>query len=123
MDRYVFPGYPEFLERAIAELGFPKPFARVRVPEALAGLANLCAQASDTDRERAAQILREAASLRDQLLVASRAADLMLDEVTRARVQAQAEPLSPRTPRDAQAGAGERQTPTRPASRPTQHRP
>jgi hypothetical protein len=119
MDRYVFPGFPEFLERAIAELGFPLPFARGRIPEALAGLANLCAQASDTDREQAAQILREAASLRDQLLVATRAADLMLDEVTQARVQAQAEP---RTPRDAQAGAGERPTPTKPASRPTQHR-
>jgi hypothetical protein len=119
MDRYVFPGYPDFLERAIGELGFPVSFAWGRIPQALAGIANLCAQASDANRDHVAMILHEAASLRDQLLIASKAADLMLDEVKQARVQAQAEP---RTPRDARAGAGERPIPTKLAIRPTQHR-
>jgi hypothetical protein len=120
MDRYIFPGYPDFLERAVGELGFPRPFAWGRIPQALAGLANLCAQASDADRDHVAMILQEAASLRDQLLVASRAAELMLDEVTLARVRAQAEPLSTG---DVGAGAGDRPTPNKPAIRSTRHRP
>jgi hypothetical protein len=117
MDRYIFPGFPDFLERAIGELGFPVPFARGRIPQALAGLANLCAQASDADRDHVAMILHEAALLRDQLLVASRAAELMLDEVTRARGALQAEPRAIPTPRDARAGQGARPTPAKHAIR------
>jgi hypothetical protein len=105
VDRYIFPGYPDFLERAIGELGFPVPFAWGRIPQTLAGLANLCAQASVADRDHVAMILHEAALLRDQILVASMAAELMLEEVTRARGALQAEPRAGQDTRPAPAKA------------------
>jgi hypothetical protein len=117
VDRYIFPGYPDFVERAIEDLGFPVPFAWGRIPQTLAGLANLCAQASVADRDHVAMILREASLLRDQILVASMAAELMLEEVTRARGALQAEPRAIPTPRDPRAGQDTRPTPAKAAVR------
>ncbi len=79
MDRYTFPGYPAFLERAAEDLGLA-PAGR-SAPGPLAAMANLCAQASTAEPAHVPEILAEAAAHRDHLLVAARAAGLMLADV------------------------------------------
>lgn len=83
MDRYIFPGYPAFLERATEDMGLA--LSGRAVPGPLAAMANLCAQASTAEPPHVPEILARAAAHRDDLLVAARAADLMLTEVERAR--------------------------------------
>ncbi len=87
MARYCFRGFPAFLEVAAEELGRPKVAGAVRRNEALSALANLCAQAAEADEVHVGGILAKAAEFRDQLQVASRAAELMLAEVRVGRGQ------------------------------------
>ena len=106
MDRYTFPGYPAFLERAAEELGLVPSPARGSSPGPLAAMANLCAQASTAEAAHVDEILAEAATFRDRLLVAARAAGLMLSEVVQASTAAATEPppaappAPARSPRD-----------------------
>ncbi len=119
MGHYIFPGYPAFLDGAAAELGLPSHAAGGGPPAALAAIANLCAQAATAEPGHVGQILGEAAAIRDRMLVASRAADLMLSEVARAREATDPEP----SPRAEPADEPARNRPGRPASRPTPTRP
>jgi hypothetical protein len=86
-------------------------------------MANLCAQASTASPAHASAILKEAGAFRDGLLVAARAAELMLDEVERASMLDAGPtpaPAPPRPRRDEDLG---RPRPIRPSNRPTSHRP
>jgi hypothetical protein len=82
MSLYVFPGHKSFSDRAVSDLGLKAQTLTRRPPEALASLAHLCAQSS------VAEIMLQAATLRDQLVAAGHAADLMIAEVTAARAPA-----------------------------------
>ena len=115
MNHYIFPGYPAFLERAAEDLGLAPSGSS---PGPLAAMANLCAQASTAEAAHVAEILAEAASLRDRLLVATRAAGLMLAEVAEAR---SSDGGSPPPPRNVEETV--RQRPSRPSNRPSSHRP
>ncbi len=121
MDRYTFPGYPAFLARAASDLGLAPPPSGGAPPGPLAAMANLCAQASTAEAAHVAEILAEALAFRDRLLVAARAAELMLAEVSRAR---SAEPVGPPAgPRRDHAEESARPRHPRPSNRPTPHRP
>ena len=111
MDRSPFLGYPAFLARAAAELEVDPSHARGRAPAALSAMANLCAQASTAEAPHVLAILAEAAALRDRLLVAARAADLMLGDVAGPAPR-------PRHPED-----HGRPRPARPSNRPSSQRP
>lgn len=117
MDRYTFPGYPAFLERAAEDLGFVPALAGWASPGPLAAMANLCAQASTAEAAHVAEILAEAAALRDRLLVATRAAELMLADVARARSVDGGSAPSHR------AEETIRPRPARPSNRSSSHRP
>jgi hypothetical protein len=121
LDRYTFPGYPAFLERAAEELGLAPSPAGGSSPGPLAALANLCAQASTAEAAHVAEILAEAATFRDRLLVAARAAGLMLAEVTQARSATEPEPPAP-APLPDRVAEPARPRHTRPPNRPTSHR-
>jgi hypothetical protein len=82
MGRSAFPGYPAFLELAAGNLGVPNSVARGSPPRQLATLANLCAQASTAEPGHKAMILAEARILRDGLIVAAGAAELMIADVS-----------------------------------------
>ncbi len=81
MSRYIFPGYPPFLEAAAIELGRPETALPARRVSALTALANLCSQETHADPAQVAGILAKADEFRDQLETALRAADLMLADV------------------------------------------
>jgi hypothetical protein len=78
-----FSGFPKFLETAALQIGRPEAAIPARANSTLSALANLCAQASQSDRNGATAILEKASEFRDQLHAASLAADLMIDEVSR----------------------------------------
>jgi hypothetical protein len=118
LDHSTFSGFPVFLERAAKELGLGTSHARTTPPAALAAMANLCAQASTASPVHALAILKEAAAFRDRLLVAARAAELMLDEVEQASMR---DP-GPTPQRRHDEGSGPPK-PSRPSNRPTSHRP
>lgn len=118
MDRYAFPGYPAFVERAASELGIAPAPSGGPSPGPLAALANLCAQASTAESAHVAEILAAAGAFRDRLLVAARAAELMLAEVERARSAAPATAA----PADGAAGPARPRSP-RPSHRTPSHRP
>jgi hypothetical protein len=120
LDHSTFSGFPAFLERAAKELGLDTSHARATPPTALAAMANLCAQASTASPAHAPAILKEAASFRDRLLVAARAAELMLDEVERASMLDAGTTPTPQPRHDEGTG---RPRPSRPSNRPTSHRP
>jgi hypothetical protein len=122
LDRYTFPGYPAFLERAAEELGLAPSAHGRSSPGPLAAMANLCAQASTAEPAHVAGILAEAGAFRDRLRVAARAAELMLAEVTRARTAVAAGPPPTAPPVD-HAGEPARPRPARPATRPNSYRP
>jgi hypothetical protein len=85
-------------------------------------MANLCAQASTANPAQASTILHEAAAFRDRLLVAARAAELMLDEVALASsVDAGRDPAP--VPRSRQEDPGRSKTIRPSPNRPTSHRP
>jgi hypothetical protein len=98
MGRSAFPGFPAFLERAAELLGFAPARVRGSPPAALATLSNLCAQASTSEPGHVSQILEEAAILRDRLIVAAKAAELMMDDVSlgQPRTEATSHPRSAR---------------------------
>lgn len=85
MPRYSFPGFPKFLEAAAVELGRPEALAAARRINALAAVANLCAQAANAEDAHVVEILVNAAEYAEPLRVALRAADLMLAEVAAER--------------------------------------
>jgi hypothetical protein len=85
LSPYVFPGYPNFLESAAAELGRPESSSLASRIAPLTALANLCAQAAQSDRAHVEGILAKATEFRDQLAVALRAAELMLADVQEGR--------------------------------------
>jgi hypothetical protein len=78
VSKPLFPGFPAYLEAAAAEVGHPEAARPARRISTLAAMANLCAQAALADEVHAAGILAKASEFRDQLLVAHRAAELML---------------------------------------------
>ncbi|HEY2154502.1 MAG TPA: hypothetical protein VGH33_02660 [Isosphaeraceae bacterium] len=124
MDHSTFSGFPAFLERAAKELGLGTSHARTTPPTALAAMANLCAQASTAGPARAPAILKEAATFRDRLLVAARAAELMLDEMERASMPgAGPAPVPTPAPQPRHNEDPGRPRPIRPSNRPTTHRP
>ena len=88
MSLYVFPGHKSFSDRALSDLGLNAQTLTRRPPAALASLAHLCAQASTAPQSSVAEIMLHAAILRDQLVAAGHAADLMIAEVTAARTPA-----------------------------------
>jgi hypothetical protein len=98
MGRSAFPGFPAFLEHAAKLLGFAPALVSGAPPAALAALSNLCAQASTAEPRHVPQILEEAASLRDRLIVAAKAAELMMDDVSlgEPRTEASSRPRSAR---------------------------
>ena len=122
MDRYTFPGYPAFLERAAEELGLAPATLGRSAPGPLSAMANLCAQASTAEQAHVAEILAAAGAFRDRLRVAARAAELMLAEVERVRTAVAAEPPPTAPPAD-HSGEPARPRLTRPTSRPNFHRP
>ena len=81
---FQFRGFPEFLEAAASRMGRPELAGAAGRIGAIATMATLCAQAIEVGDDRSALILTEAARLRDQLRIASRAADAMLRAVDRA---------------------------------------
>ena len=85
MARHHFRGYPSFLAAAAEQFGHPEAALPARRNEALSALANLCAQASEADEAHVEGILAKAGEFRDQLRVASRAAELMLADVQAGR--------------------------------------
>ena len=96
MPRHHFPGFPAFLDAAAEQIGRPEAAGPARRIEALAALANLCAQAAEADEAHVEGILVKAAEFRDHLHAAHRAAELMLADVQAGRVPAQ--PASPPGP-------------------------
>ncbi len=124
MDHSTFSGFPTFLERAAKELGLDTSHARATPPTALAAMANLCAQASTASPANAPAILKEAAGFRDRLLVAAKAAELMLDEVEQASMPGTGPTPAPSpAPQPRHDGDTLRPRPIRPSNRPTSHRP
>jgi hypothetical protein len=85
LPSYVFPGFPIFLELAESELDRPGSAGPARRISALTELANLCAQAARSPSAHVEGILAKAAEFRDQISVALRAAELMLDDVETGR--------------------------------------
>jgi hypothetical protein len=85
LPSYVFPGFPIFLELAESELDRPGSAGPARRISALTELANLCAQAARSPSAHVEGILAKAAEFRDQLIVALRAAELMIDDVETSR--------------------------------------
>ena len=84
LNAYKFPGFPGYLHKAAVELDLmeaERPAYRITT---FAAMANLCAQVGSVDSKDAPTILAKAIEFRDQLHVASRAADLMLEEVKNA---------------------------------------
>lgn len=73
-----FPGFPAFLDVAAARTGHREAAGRARSINAVAALSNLCAQSLSADAAGAQAILLKAGEFRDELLVAYRAAELML---------------------------------------------
>jgi hypothetical protein len=94
-----FPGYPAFLEAAAAELNCPEAAGPARRVSTLTAMANLCAQAAVAETGAVAGILAKAEEFRDQLRVATRAAELMLASV---RITRRTQSLASQTepPRD-----------------------
>ncbi len=124
MDRSSFAGFPAFLERAAGELGLGTSHARATPPAELAEMANLCAQASTAKPEHVSAILKEAAKFRDRLLVAARAAELILEEVARtSMLDAGPMPESTPVPQPHNGEERGRPRPARPSNRTTSHRP
>ena len=81
---YVFPGFPGYLHQAAVELGCleaERPAHRITT---FTAMANLCSQVTSGEAKDAHSILAKAMEFRNQLHVASRAADLMIEEVTQA---------------------------------------
>jgi hypothetical protein len=74
----IFPGFPEFLDRAAAVLDVPEARLEARRVPSVAAVANLCAQADRGDTERALQILEQAQGILDQLRVATLGVEMML---------------------------------------------
>jgi len=95
LSRYVFPGYPAFLDAAAAELGRPELAAPARRVTALTSMANLCAQATHAEAGHVAGIMAKAAEFRDQIATALRAADLMLADVEAGRAPEPGPPAAP----------------------------
>lgn len=91
MQRDPFPGYPPYLEAAAAALGCPEAADPARRVSTLAALANLCAQAAVAEDRAVPIILAKAEEFRDQLRVAARAAELMLDSIREARYRPRSE--------------------------------
>ena len=112
MARHHFPGFPAFLEVAARQIGHPEAERPARRIEALAAVANLCAQAAVAEGPHVAGILAKAAEIRDQLHAAHRAADLMLADLRSARAAG-----SPETVTAAAAEQGRRNTPAGPGRR------
>lgn len=81
---YTFPGFPVYLHKAAAELGCleaERPAHRITT---FTAMANLCAQVGSVPSRDASAIVAKAMEFRDQLHVAYRAANLMLEDVTNA---------------------------------------
>lgn len=106
MANYRFPGFPAFLEVAAEELDRPDAIGPARRIAPLAALASLCAQAAEADPAHVPAILAEAATFRDQLRVAARAAELILDDLHAGRAPAptEAETAAPDTALELDAG-------------------
>ena len=83
MNHYTFPGFSAFLGAAAREIGRPEAEAPARRIATLSALANLCAQVAEAGPVHAPAVMAKAAEFRDQLHAAHRAADLMLEEVSR----------------------------------------
>lgn len=81
MTSYTFPGFRSFLEAAACQIGRPEAEAPARRITTLSALANLCAQATVSERANAPAIMAKAAEFRDQLHAAYAAAELMIAEV------------------------------------------
>ena len=81
LARYPFPGSPRFLEIAARKIGKPEAARPSLKNPALSALANLCAQAADTDDDHVVDIIQKASESRDELQVALIAADLMIADV------------------------------------------
>jgi hypothetical protein len=120
LEHSTFSGFPAFLRRAAEDLGLDPSHAEVAPPAALGAMANLCAQASTAAPGHATEILKEAVAFRDRLLVAARAAELMLGDV--ARPSSLAECPAPASQPLHGEGPG-RPRPARPSNRPTTLRP
>lgn len=117
-----FPGYPSFLDAAAAELGCAEASGPARRVSTLTALANLCAQAAVAEGEAVAGILAKAEEFHDQLRVATRAAELMLDFVRASRGARDTEALPERSrgfPGDSEVASSRGTT----ASRPNSQRP
>jgi hypothetical protein len=80
-----FPGYPPFLAVAAAELGCAEAADPARRVSTLTAMANLCAQAAVAHEQAVPGILAKAQEFHDQLRVATRAAELMLDSIRASR--------------------------------------
>ena len=83
-DAYKFPGFPDYLHRAAVELKCLEAERPAHRITALTAMANLCAQVGSVQAKDAPAIVAKAIEFRDQLHVAYRAANLMLEEVTNA---------------------------------------
>src|SRR5690606_21953216 len=80
-SEFHFRGAPEYVDAAAERAGRPDLAGHARRIAPLAALATLCAQAVESEGARAVTILRQAAEFRDQLRIASEAADAMLSAV------------------------------------------
>jgi hypothetical protein len=100
MGQSAFPGFPTFCERAAELLGFAPELVWGAPPAGLAALSNLCAQASTAEPRHLSQILEQAGIQRDRLIVAAKAAELMIDSVALGEPLAEASrrPRSTRLP-------------------------
>ena len=119
-ERYIFRGYPEFLDRAAGEAGSTR---LGRPPEALLALGHLCGQATTAEPADAAAILGRAAEFRDRLRIAARAGELMLAEVARG-LGVDGYDIAPATGPSSEAPAPVSARPSRPGTgRPGPNRP
>jgi hypothetical protein len=83
--KFVFAGFPRYVEVAAKRIGHPEvglPAGRI---SALASLANLCAQASDSQESLVPGILDKAEEFHHQLRVATLAAELMIEDVRKGK--------------------------------------
>jgi hypothetical protein len=81
VTNYTFPGFRSFLEAAACQIGRPEAEGPARRITTLSALANLCAQATVSERANAPAIMTKAGEFRDQLHAAYAAAELMIAQV------------------------------------------
>lgn len=83
MSRYEYPGYPSYVDAAIAALGLADLAALARHMPALRAMDSLVVQMIATDPARRDGVLQYVRAQRDALVAAAEAARLLYDDVVR----------------------------------------